>query len=227
MHSLLPDDFSFRVAADDRVLKECGLPDVAFDRTHALYQTVSYADVLYSLGTSHPGALVLHNFPRSLQTLRMGSSSDRAFDVATIDILRDRERGVPRYNAFRRMLDMKPLDSFEEMTDNPQWATEMRDVYEDNIEAVDLQIGMLTEKVPPGFAFSDTAFRIFILMASRRLKSDRFFTTDYTPAVYTSVGLDWINGNGMRSVLLRHVPALKPHLEGVRNVFFPWNRSKS
>jgi len=27
--------------------------------------------------------------------------------------------------------------------------------------------------------FSDTAFRVFILMASRRLKSDRFFTRDY------------------------------------------------
>ena len=33
--------------------------------------------------------------------------------------------------------------------------------------------------------FSETAFRVFILMASRRLKSDRFFTVDYTPRVYT------------------------------------------
>ena len=32
---------------------------------------------------------------------------------------------------------------------------------------------------PTGFGFSDTAFRVFILMASRRLKSDRFFTTDW------------------------------------------------
>lgn len=37
---------------------------------------------------------------------------------------------------------------------------------------------MLAEPLPPGFGFSDTAFRIFILMASRRLKSDRFFTND-------------------------------------------------
>ena len=44
---------------------------------------------------------------------------------------------------------------------------------------------MFAEKRPAGFAFSDTAFRIFILMASRRLNSDRFFTEDYTPAVYT------------------------------------------
>ena len=36
---------------------------------------------------------------------------------------------------------------------------------------VDLQVGLLGEPLPPGFGFSDTAFRIFILMASRRLKS--------------------------------------------------------
>jgi hypothetical protein len=39
----------------------------------------------------------------------------------------------------------------------------------------------------------DTAFRIFLLMASRRLKSDRFFTVDYTPEVYTATGLRWID----------------------------------
>lgn len=35
-------------------------------------------------------------------------------------------------------------------------------------------------------------FRIFVLMASRRLKSDRFFTDDYRPEIYTEFGLDYI-----------------------------------
>ena len=52
---------------------------------------------------------------------------------------------------------------------------------------------MQAEKPPKGFGFSDTAFRIFILMASRRLKSDRFFTDDFRPEVYTQVGYDWVN----------------------------------
>jgi hypothetical protein len=42
-------------------------------------------------------------------------------------------------------------------------------------------VGMYAEPLPPGFGFSDTAFRVFILMASRRLKSDRFFTSDFRP----------------------------------------------
>jgi len=77
---------------------------------------------------------------------------------------------------------------------------------------------------PKGFGFSDTAFRIFILMASRRLNSDRFFTTDYTPRVYTRAGLDWIDDNDMTSVLLRHFPNLLPALRTSRNAFAPWSR---
>jgi hypothetical protein len=80
------------------------------------------------------------------------------------------------------------------------------------------------ETAPPGFGFSDTAFRIFILMASRRLKSDRFFTADFTPKVYTPAGFAWIQDNNMRSVLERHVPHMRPHFANVRNVFFPWDK---
>jgi hypothetical protein len=55
-------------------------------------------------------------------------------------------------------------------------------VYDNDIERVDLTVG-LAGRFPAGFGFSDTAFRIFILMASRRLNSDRYFTKDFTPEV--------------------------------------------
>jgi heme peroxidase len=84
-------------------------------------------------------------------------------------------------------------------------------------------VGLYAEKKPEGFGISDTAFRVFLLMASRRLKSDRFFTTDYTPEIYTRQGIDWVENNTMRTVLLRHYPALAPALYGVKNAFGPWN----
>jgi hypothetical protein len=60
-------------------------------------------------------------------------------------------------------------------------------------------------------------------MASRRLKSDRFFTDDFRPEIYTELGMDWIRNNSMKSVLLRHFPKLGPALEGINNSFSPWN----
>jgi hypothetical protein len=57
---------------------------------------------------------------------------------------------------------------------NTELASRLSDAYNGNIELVDALVGTHSEPVPKGFGFSDTAFRIFILMASRRLKSDRF-----------------------------------------------------
>ena len=105
---------------------------------------------------------------------------------------------MPRYNEFRRLLHLKPFDSFEELADTPEHAEELRRIYGD-VERVDTMIGIYAEQKPKGFGFSDTAFRIFILMASRRLESDRFFTRDYRPEVYTREGIDWVEGTSMRT----------------------------
>ena len=114
--------------------------------------------------------------------------------------------------------------SFEDLTDNPTWREQLRQVYANDIELVDLMTGLYAEPLPKGFGFSETAFRIFVLMASRRLKSDRFFTDSYTPEVYTQFGLDYIRTNTMLTVLTRHYPQLGPALEGVANAFAPWKR---
>ncbi|HVX57358.1 MAG TPA: hypothetical protein VHA37_06500, partial [Candidatus Saccharimonadales bacterium] len=63
---------------------------------------------------------------------------------------------------------------------------------------------------------------IFVLMASRRLNSDRFFTPDFTEDVYSKVGMDWIADSTLSTVLLRHFPSLAPALNGVNNAFAPW-----
>ena len=162
---------------------------------------------------------MLRNFPNYLRDLTK-PDGDR-IDLAAVDVMRDRERGVPRYNRFRELLHLPPVNSFDQMSASPELARELQAVYGD-VNRVDLMVGMYAETPPPGFGFSDTAFRIFILMASRRLKSDRFFTTDFTPEVYSPAGMDWISNNGMASILLRHYPELAPALRGVMNPFAPW-----
>jgi hypothetical protein len=152
---------------------------------------------------------------------RLRREDGMEIDLAAVDVLRSRERGVPRYNQFRRLLALPAARSFDDLTKDPATAAELAAVY-DSIEDVDLTVGLDAEPPPAGFGFSDTAFRIFILMASRRLKSDRFFTTDFTPAVYTPEGMHWIDDNDMSTVLARHYPDLAPAMRGVRNAFAPW-----
>jgi hypothetical protein len=221
MHPLIPDEFEFRSVDGDRVLAERTLPELNVLHVRECLEQIPLADAIYSFGTSHPGAITLHNYPRFLQ--RLERPDGELLDLAAIDVLRSRERGVPRYNEFRRLLHLKPVRSFAEMTDNAEWAAELERVYGD-VERVDTTVGMYAERPPKGFGFSDTAFRVFVLMASRRLEADRFFADDYRPEVYTKSGFDWVEANGMKSVLLRHFPQLAPALEGVENPFAPWRR---
>ena len=97
----------------------------------------------------------------------------------------------------------------------------LREVYR-SVDEVDTMVGLFAETPPAGFGFSDTAFRIFILMASRRLQSDRFLTVDFRPEVYTPFGMDWVANNGMTSVILRHCPELAAVLPRGASAFAPW-----
>jgi Animal haem peroxidase len=93
---------------------------------------------------------------------------------------------------------------------------------------MDLLVGTLCEgHRPPGFGFGETLFQVFILNASWRLLGDRFFTDDYREEVYTREGLDWIDAVSMKSLLLRHFPALATtSLANVRNAFEPWDAGR-
>jgi hypothetical protein len=217
MHPLLPDDYVFRSLDNDAVLEERTFPEIMLRGTRERLEELGMANCLYSFGRAHPGAITLHNYPRFLQSLQRPDGT--TVDLAATDVLRVRERGVPRYNDFRRLFHVKPPDSFEEL--NPAHADELRRLYGD-VERLDLMIGLYSEPMPKGFGFSDTAFRVFILMASRRIKSDRFLTRDYGPKLYTREGIEWIDSTSMKTVLLRHFPELAPALRGVSNAFAPW-----
>ena len=86
----------------------------------------------------------------------------QTIDLATIEILRDRERGIPRYNDFRRLTNLRPVESFEKLAPNRKHSNLLKEIYKD-IEKLDLLIGCLAEQPrPDGFVFGETAFNIFL-----------------------------------------------------------------
>jgi Animal haem peroxidase len=222
MHPLMPDHFTILSADSGDGLANAELPELSGRRGVEFLARFKPADLFYSLGVHNPGAVRLHNYPKFLQNL-VQDSGDR-FDLGAVDILRDRERGVPRYNRFRRLLHKQPVRSFEELSDVPAWAEELKRVYNNDLEMVDTMVGLLAEPLPEGMGFSDTAFRIFLLMASRRLKSDRFLSQDYRPEIYTKEGIDWVEETSMKSVISRHFPSVAFAMEGLEdgNAFKPW-----
>lgn len=226
LHSLLPEELVLR-RRDESVEPE----RVAFHRTRQsgsprITQQHALADLLYSFGVQQPGQLVLNNFPRFLQELSIPGNP--FFDMGTVDIVRARERGVPRYNEFRRQLGLNPINCFDDLTDSAEDVEKLKQVYGRNpadVEKLDLLIGTLAEgHRPKQFGFGETMFQIFIVNATRRLQADRFYTDCFNEAVYSAEGLRWIDNADLKSVLLRHFPQLADTgLANIRNAFEPWD----
>ncbi len=295
LHPMVPDLLEFRDIKDPNVIKKkVPVVDTFRGKATAAIREGGLDDWALTMGRQRLGLLVLRNHPQFLQNLDLRPRMDSTIDVPALDIIRDRERGIPRFNEFRRQIGLKQLTSFDDFIDRhlPEGSAEMkeqrglveaiREVYGqhrcdqskiittaqmnpdgshindclghpdgsmvDNVEDVDIVVGFLAETTRPhGFAISETQFQIFIINASRRLFSDRFFTSSFTPAFYSTLGCQWVMNNGpgdkqyepgeingharqevspLKRVLLRAMPELAPELSHVVNAFDPWARDR-
>jgi hypothetical protein len=297
LHPLLPDLLEVRELDGDpnRVASREPVINSFRGRASGVMTSLGLANTALSMGRQRLGLLTLGNHPRFLQNLDMPrlDSETGKIDVVALDLIRDRERGIPRFNEFRRQYGLRQLTSFDDFVDTrlpadsderkrqEAYVVALREVYGqhvcdasrvitsaqpnldgspindclgfedgatvDNIEDLDTVVGWLAEGPRPhGYAISETQFVVFILNASRRLFSDRFFTSSFRPEFYSTYGLDWVNNNGpdgrvmergapngheqpvspMKRVLLRTLPELRDELDLVVNIFDPWARDR-
>ena len=226
LHSLLPETIRIRSFGNDSATEDVPFVETRQAGSGKLTSKSSMADLFYSFGVQHPGQLVLNNYPDFMRELSVPGNP--LFDMGAVDILRARERGVPRYNEFRRQLGLNPIRTFDDLTDDSEQVRKLKDVYGDqpgDVEKLDLLIGTLAEgHRPTGFGFGETLFQIFILNATRRLQADRFYTDSYYEQTYTKEGLEWIDDSDLKTVILRHYPELaQTGLGNIKNAFEPWD----
>jgi hypothetical protein len=227
LHSLLPEKLNIQpINAGNEKSMEIPFVETRQAGSAKLTKRVSLPQLFYSFGNQHPGQLVLNNYPKFMQELSIPFNP--VYDMGAVDILRARERGVPRYNEFRRQLGLNPIQKFEDLTGDADQLKKLKDIYGTDasaVESLDLMVGTLAEGYrPTGFGFGETMFQIFILNASRRLQADRFYTDCYTAEYYTQEGLDWIDQSTLKHVILRHYPELaSTGLGNIKNAFEPWD----
>jgi Animal haem peroxidase len=305
LHPLLPDVVEMRdYQQADQIKGAVPIVQTVRGKATPMMREHGLENWALSMGRQRLGVLHLQNHPMFLQDLAMPhlASPSGQLDIPALDIIRDRERGVPRFNEFRRQIGLKSLSSFDDFVDkregiDPKWRAQQEDVVKkmrtiygthrceagkvitdaqlddegkpiddcmghpdgtevDNVEDVDMVVGWLAEYTRPhGFAISETQFHIFILNASRRLFSDRFFTSSFRPEFYSQMGYDWVINNGplnecpyeldrgqcnepeksnghtipvspLKRLMLRVAPELESELMQVVNVFDPWARER-
>ena len=96
------------------------------------------------------------------------------FDLASLNIQRGRDHGLPPYNTVRLTYGLTPVTDFPGLTDDPELATALAGVYE-SVDDIDLWVGMLAEDHLPGSSVGELLSVILIDQFERLRDGDRFF----------------------------------------------------
>ncbi|KAM0043600.1 putative hem peroxidase superfamily, hem peroxidase, animal-type [Helianthus debilis subsp. tardiflorus] len=235
MHTILPDKIILRdidsIASKHKsippIQEEVNMKHMIGKEGEKRLSNIGMEKMLVSMGHQPCGAVTLWNYPSWMRNLVAhdidGEERKDQVDMASMEIYRDRERKVPRYNEFRRNLLMIPISKWEDLTDDEEIIDALNEVYGDDVEKLDLLVGIHAEKKIKGFAICETAFFIFVLIASRRLEADRFFTTNYNTQTYTEKGLQWINKiESLKDILDRHFPEMSKAWMRCSSAFSVW-----
>ncbi|GFP98905.1 alpha-dioxygenase 2 [Phtheirospermum japonicum] len=235
MHSLLPDKLLLRdinvppgPTKSPPPHKEINMEELIGREGTENMSKIGFTRLMVSMGHQACGALELWNYPLWLRNLisQNVDATDRPHpvDLPALEIYRDRERSVARYNDFRRALLLIPISKWQDLTDDEEAIETMRHVYGDDVEKLDIMVGLMAEKKINGFAISETAFIIFLLMATRRLEADKYFTSDFNEKAYTKKGLEWVNTTeSLKDVLNRHYPEMSDKWINSDSAFSVWD----
>ncbi|OMO64573.1 hypothetical protein COLO4_32009 [Corchorus olitorius] len=100
----------------------------------------------------------------------------------------------------------------------------LNEVYGDDVEELDLLVELMAEKKIKGFAIIEIVFVLFLLMASRRLEADKFFTSNFNGEKYTKKGFEWVKKTeSLKDVLDRHFPQITKKWMNSTSAFYVWD----
>ena len=144
LHPLVPDLIEYRETGNpDTIQSHVPVIETFRGKATPFVRQRGLGNWALSMGRQRLGLLALQNHPRFLQNLRIErlQSPTKQIDVAALDIIRDREHGVPRFNEFRRQYGLRQITSFDDFIDRrlppdspearnqAQLASTLREVY--------------------------------------------------------------------------------------------------
>ncbi|KAH9790517.1 alpha-dioxygenase 1 [Citrus sinensis] len=207
MHSLLPDQLHLRDLTvppgpnkSPRLAEKVDMANLIGLKGERTLSEIGFTRQMVSMGHQACGALVLWNYPRWLRNHVVqdmeGKERPDPVDLAALEVYRDRERKFARYNQLRRALLLIPISKWEDLTDDKEAIQALGEVHGDDRRKL------------RDFTISETAFAIFLLMASR----------------YTKKGLEWVKKTeSLKDVLDRHYPEITKKWMNSASAFSVWD----
>ncbi|MCB0658409.1 MAG: hypothetical protein KDC57_19830, partial [Saprospiraceae bacterium] len=146
-----------------------------------------------------------------------GAPGQGGLDLAAINIMRGRERGLADYNTIRAAIGLQRITKFSDITAKTDVSRLLAQIYGD-VNNIDPWVGMLSEDPMEGTIFGPTVNEIMRLQFSELRDGDRFFYLNdpaLTPAEVTEIDQtrfsDIIKRNTTISLMQDNVFQAMPH----------------
>lgn len=140
--------------------------------------------------------------PRIVDDIRnflFGPPGAGGLDLASININRGRERGLPDFNTIREAFGLPRYHLFPQFNADAGVFTRLFNLYL-NIDDVDPWVGMLAEQPMPGALFGETIMAIMKRQFTSLRDGDRFFYLN--DPVLSQEEKDWIRRTTLRDIIM-------------------------
>jgi hypothetical protein len=116
----------------------------------------------------------------ALRNFMFGAPGAGGLDLASLNIQRGRDHGLPRYNQMRVEMGLAPATSFADVTSSVLMQGRLASAYR-SVEAIDAWVGGLVEDHLPGAMVGELCFVVLKDQFERLRDGDRFWYESHLP----------------------------------------------
>jgi peroxidase len=128
-----------------------------------------------------------------------GRPGSGGFDLASLNIQRGRDHGLPAYNVLRELMGQHPAQRFSDINADPEIVSRLAQAYGD-VDSIDAWVGLLSEPPAHGALVGRTNQAILVDQFTRLRDGDRYW---YEACLPTELAL-FINSQTLAVVIRRN-----------------------
>ncbi len=121
------------------------------------------------------------------------------FDLASLNIQRGRDHGLPDYNQARIDLGLEPVTSFADITSDAKVQAALQEAYGD-VDSIDVWVGGLAEDHVDGASVGELVYTVLVDQFERIRNGDRFWYQN----VYSGEALSKIDSTSLSDIIKRN-----------------------
>lgn len=208
LHTFINDDVEFFGNDGRAVREEISLAE-AFGNP-ALFRETG-ADTLLKYLASTQAQEFDNQIVGSLRNFLFGQPGQGGLDLASLNIQRSRDHGLADYNSVREAYGLERVESFDEISSNPQVQAALDGLY-GSVDNIDLWAGALAEDRVRGAAVGELAQTIVADQFERLRDGDRF----WYQRIFTGRALERIESTSLGDIIARNTSITNLQ----ENVFF-------